>query len=94
LKGWWPEIGLAGIGTLFIVITLGLTMLFDARRGAYEAVIEGLEKEKVELLRKNVDLEEQCLALNNSLEWWMGYAEGASQAREAAFRECDADRGE
>jgi hypothetical protein len=89
MKGWWFEIGLSAVGILAIIMVIALTVYDKAKFEAYEAHIEKIEKEKAELLQKNADLEEQCLALSNSIEWWMGYAEGASQAREAAFRECD-----
>ena len=88
-KGWGFEVAFAAMGTLAILMILALTLVDNARSAAYEAHIEKIEKENAELLQKNADLEEQCLALSNSIEWWMGYAEGASQAREAAFRECE-----
>jgi hypothetical protein len=89
LKGWWFEIAISALGVLAILMITALTLYDTAKFEAYEAHIEEIEKEKAELLQKNADLEEQCLALSNSIEWWMGYAEGASQAREAAFRECE-----
>lgn len=89
MKGWWFEIGLSALGVLAMLLILGIMLVFKVRVDAYEAYIEVLQEQNAELLQKNADLEEECLALSNGLKWWMGYAEGASEAREAAFRECN-----
>ena len=82
----WSELG---VGCAFCLLMCGFIYQGHVHTQRLEKENFDLVEQNVELMRQNIDLEEQCLALNNSLEWWMGYAEGASQAREAAFRECD-----